>query len=261
MGKFASTGANPGYNTSIVSDGLKETTMSTTPTLTTADELFLMPDDGFRYELVKGELRRMPPAGGEHGAVAINSAVMIAQFVKARGLGVVFAADTGFKIASEPDTVRVPDLAFVRRERIADGGIPREFWPGAPDLAVEVISPGDTYTEVEEKVHDWLNAGALMVLVLNQRTHTVTIYTSHTDVVRLTTADTLDGGEVLPGFTCRVAELFVLTHMEDRFAASNSWVSTMHFPEIGAMYARYRDLLLDRHRTGPAHPGEGPVGT
>lgn len=183
--------------------------MSTTPTLTTADELFMMPDDGFRYELVRGEIRRMPPAGSEHGAVIMNIGTPLDQFVKANGLGVVFGAETGFKIASEPDTVRAPDLAFVRRERIPEEGIPRGFWPGAPDLAVEVVSPGDTYTEVEEKVHDWLNAGTRMVLVLNPRTRTVAVYTSHTDVVRLTESDTLDGGEVLPGFTCRVAELFI----------------------------------------------------
>ena len=180
--------------------------MSTTPTLATADELFMMPDDGFRYELVKGEVRRMPPAGSEHGAVAAHVAAVIAQFVKADGLGVVFGAETGFKIASDPDSVRAPDLAFVRRERIPEVGVPRGFWPGAPDLAVEVISPGDTYTEVEEKVNDWLNAGTRMVLVLNPRTRTVTVYTSHTDVVRLTDSDTLDGGELLPGFTYQVAE-------------------------------------------------------
>ena len=183
--------------------------MSTTRTLTTADELFMMPDDGFRYELVRGEIRRMPPAGSEHGAVIMNIATPLDQFVKAHGLGVVFGAETGFKIASEPDTVRAPDLAFVRRDRIPEEGIPRGFWPGAPDLAVEVVSPGDTYTEVEEKVYDWLNAGTRMVLVLNPRTRTVAVYTSHTVVVRLTELDTLDGGEVLPGFTCRVAELFI----------------------------------------------------
>jgi Uma2 family endonuclease len=151
----------------------------------------------------------MPPAGSEHGAIAMNFGVVIGQFVRATGLGLVFGADTGFKIASNPDTVRAPDFAFVRRERIPEGGIPRGFWPGAPDLAVEVISPSDTYSEVEEKVNDWLSAGTRMVLVLNPRTHTVTAYTSPTDVVRLTASDTLSGGEVLPGFTCRVSELFV----------------------------------------------------
>jgi Uma2 family endonuclease len=207
--KFASPATNSGYNTSVAADGAKEVTMSTTHTMVTADELFMMPDDGFRYELVQGELRRMPPAGSEHGAVIMNIGTPLDQFVKAHGLGVVFGAETGFKIASEPDTVRAPDLAFVRRERIPEEGIPRGFWPGAPDLAVEVISPGDTYTEVEEKVNDWLNAGTHIVLVLNPRTRTVTVYTSHTDVARLTESDTLDGDELLPGFTCRVAELFV----------------------------------------------------
>jgi Uma2 family endonuclease len=105
--------------------------------------------------------------------------------------------------------VRAPDLAFIRRERIPVAGIPRGFWPGAPDLAVEVISPGDTYTEVEEKVNEWLSAGTRMVLVLNPRTRMVTIYTSPAEVVRLAESDTLDGGEVLPGFSCRVTELFV----------------------------------------------------
>jgi Uma2 family endonuclease len=151
----------------------------------------------------------MPPAGSEHGAVAINIALVVAQFVKAHRLGVVFGAETGFKIASDPDTVRAPDLAFIRRERIPAEGIPRGFWPGAPDLAVEVISPGDTYTEVEENTSDWLNAGTRLVLVLNPRTRTVTVHTSPTDVIRLTDSDTLHGGDLLPGFSCRVAELFV----------------------------------------------------
>jgi Uma2 family endonuclease len=208
-GEFASLAGNSGYNTSRPADEPKEVTMRTTPTLVTADELFTMPDDGFRYELIKGELRRMPPAGSEHGAISINIAVVVGQFVKAHGLGVVFGADTGFKIASDPDTVHAPDLAFVRRERIPEAGIPQGYWPGAPDLAVEVVSPSDTYTEVEEKVSDWLNAGMRLVLVLNPRRRTVTVSTSPTDVVRLTEADTLNGGDVLPGFTCRVADLFV----------------------------------------------------
>jgi Uma2 family endonuclease len=208
-GEFASLAVNSGYNTSMPVDEPREVTMRTTPTLVTADELFMMPDDGFRYELIEGELRRMPPAGSEHGAISINIALVVGQFVKAHNLGVVFGAETGFKIASDPDTVRAPDLAFVRRERIPDSGIPQGYWPGAPDLAVEVVSPSDTYTEVEEKVSDWLNAGARLVLVLNPRRRTVAVYTSPTDVARLTESDTLNGGDVLPGFTCRVAELFV----------------------------------------------------
>jgi Uma2 family endonuclease len=183
--------------------------MSTMPTLVTADELCTLPDDGFRYELVRGEVRRMPPAGSEHGAVVMNLGSPLHAFVRSHDLGVVLGAETGFKIASDPDTVRAPDLAFVRCERIPESGIPSGFWLGAPDLAVEVISPSDTYTEVEEKVHDWLKAGTRMVLVLNPRTRTVTIYTFSTIVVQLTESDTLTGGEVLPAFTCQVSGLFM----------------------------------------------------
>ena len=182
--------------------------MRTAKTLTTADELFAMPDDGFRYELVKGELRRMPPSGSEHGAIVVNFAVLVGQFVKANAFGVVFAAETGFRLASDPDTVRAPDLAFVRRERIPEGGIPREFWTGAPDLVVEVVSPGDRYTEVEEKAQDWLDTGTRMVVVVNPRTRTVTVYHSPTEVIRLTESDLFNGDDVLPGFTCRVSEFF-----------------------------------------------------
>src|ERR671923_2366815 len=120
--KFASPGANSGYNSSIVPDRLKEVTTGTTPTLATADESFAMPAGGFRYEQINGEIRRTPPAGSEHGAVIMNIGAPFHQFVKAHGLGVVFGAETGFKIASDPDTVRAPDLAFVRRARIPEAG-------------------------------------------------------------------------------------------------------------------------------------------
>jgi Uma2 family endonuclease len=187
----------------------QEVTMNPTQTHTTADELLRLPDDGCRYELIRGELRRMPPAGSEHGAIAINIGVVIGQFVKTHGLGVVFGAETGFKLASDPDTVRAPDLAFVRRERIPPEGMPQGCWPGAPDLAVEVVSPSDTYTAVEEKVREWLDAGTRLVLVVTPRTRTVTMHASQTQVTRLTESDLLTGGEVLPGFSCRVAELFL----------------------------------------------------
>ncbi|HEX8353452.1 MAG TPA: Uma2 family endonuclease, partial [Pyrinomonadaceae bacterium] len=117
--------------------------MTTTLQRSTASELFVMPHDGSRYELVKGELRKMSPSGSEHGAIIINISVLLAQHVKSKKLGVCFGAETGFKIAADPDTVRAPDVAFVRRERIPESGIPKKFWPGAPDLAVEVLSPGD----------------------------------------------------------------------------------------------------------------------
>jgi len=130
--------------------------MTTIKSLMTAGELLYMPDDGFRYELVKGELLRMAPAGSEHGVTVMNITLPLAVFVKAHNLGIVFGAGTGFKIASDPDTVRAPDVAFVHRDRVPESGIPKSFWPGAPDLAVEVVSPNDTKAEVEDKVGEGL---------------------------------------------------------------------------------------------------------
>jgi Uma2 family endonuclease len=182
--------------------------MSATMTLVTAEELIRMPDDGYRYELIKGEVQRMPPTGGEHGAITMSLGFLLNAHVRKNNLGVVFAAETGFKIASDPDTVRAPDAAFVRRERIPPEGIPKGYWPGAPDLAVEVVSPNDTYTEVEEKVFEWLDAGAQMVVVVNPRRRAVTVYRSREQITALGEGSTLGGGDVLPGFTCQVSELF-----------------------------------------------------
>jgi Uma2 family endonuclease len=187
----------------------RRTSMTTTLQRSTASELFGMPDDGFRYELVKGELRKMSPSGWEHGVIVVNVTVLLAPYVKANKLGVCSGAETGFKIASDPDTVRAPDLAFVSQDRIPEGGVPKKFWPGAPDLAVEVLSPGDTRAEVDEKVKDWLQAGARAVWVINPKRRSVSVYSPATDVTRLSEGDELEGGEVVPGFRCKVSEIFV----------------------------------------------------
>ncbi len=183
--------------------------MTQTLQRSTASELFERPDDGFRYELVRGELRKMSPAGGEHGVVVANATLLLGRHVKINNLGVCCGAETGFKIASDPDTVRAPDLAFVSRERIPEGGVPKKFWALAPDLAVEVVSPGDTFSEVEEKVEGWLAAGARAVWVFDPKRRCATLYRSMTDVTRLSEGDELDGGEVIPGFRCKVSEIFV----------------------------------------------------
>lgn len=168
-----------------------------------------MPDDGFRYELVKGELRRTPLAGAEHGMVCVNVIVTLARHIKLHGLGQGFGTGTGFQIASHPDTVRAADVAFVARGRIPESSIPETFWPGAPDLAVEVLGPDETYSEVEEKIEDWLGAGTRAVWIVNPERRCVTVYRSLTDVTRLSEGDELDGGEVVPGFRCKVSEIFV----------------------------------------------------
>jgi Uma2 family endonuclease len=182
--------------------------MSTTTQLITADDLLRMPDDGLRYELVKGKLIAMPPAGNIHGKRAMRLGWRLAQHVEAHHLGVVFAAETGFKLASDPDTVRGVDIAFVSQKRVDEVGDVEGYWPGAPDLAVEVVSPGDTYTEVEEKVAEYLDAGVKAVWVVNPRRRSITIYRSLSDITILTEQDTLDAGDVVPGFRCRVGEVF-----------------------------------------------------
>ena len=114
---------------------------------------------GHRYELVRGELREMPPAGHVHGEIALSIGAELRQFVKENRLGKTYAAETGFKVATSPDHVLAADAAFIRRERAENVGESTGFWPGAPDLAVEVISPRDTYSDVAEKALDWLGAG------------------------------------------------------------------------------------------------------
>ncbi|MET0396185.1 MAG: Uma2 family endonuclease [Longimicrobiaceae bacterium] len=174
----------------------------------TADELLRMPDDGFRYELVRGEIRKMTPAGGEHGRVGGNLMISLGGYVRAHRLGAVYLAETGFRLASDPDTVRAPDVSFIRSERVQVLGVVRGYVPGAPDLAVEVVSPGDTYTEVGEKVLQWLDAGTRMVIVVDPWKRWVTVYHSRDDIHVLGEDDVLDGGDVVPGWSMQVGELF-----------------------------------------------------
>src|SRR2546423_4230606 len=174
----------------------------------TAEELLAMPDDGWRYELVKGELFQMAPTGDEHGQVTMELATALHRHVKEHELGRVYAAETGFKLESNPDTVRAPDVAFVRRELVETTGKLTGYRPGAPDLAVEVLSPSDRTAKVEAKVRQWIESGARMVWVVSPKLHTVTVYSSLIDFVTLTEKDSLDGGDVIPGFQMRVAEIF-----------------------------------------------------
>jgi Uma2 family endonuclease len=174
----------------------------------TADELLAMPDDGYRYELVKGELRKMAPTGDEHGDVTMELAGALHQHVKQHNLGKVYAAETGFKLGSDPDTVRAPDIAFVALDKVQRTGRLRGFRSGAPDLAVEVLSPSDRVSGVEDKVAEWLDGGARMVWVVSPKLHTVTVYRSLTDIVTLTEKDALDGGDVVRGFKIEVAKIF-----------------------------------------------------
>ncbi|MCA1594583.1 MAG: Uma2 family endonuclease, partial [Acidobacteria bacterium] len=179
--------------------------MSATTQLTTAEELLKLPRGRFRYELIEGELRQMSPAGYDHGKLAARLTGVLIQHVEENDLGDVCAAETGFRLRSNPDTVRAPDVAFIRSERVGEVGAAKGYGVGAPDLAVEVNSPGDTVNEVEQKVEEWLEAGASLVWVVSPKLHTVTVYRSRTDIVVLTENDTLDGEAVVPGFQYSVS--------------------------------------------------------
>ena len=182
--------------------------MSTEVQLMTADELLALPQGEFRYELVNGELKKMSPAGQKHGRITVRLTEPLAKHVRENQLGQVYAAETGFKLKSNPDTVRAADIAFIRKERLAALGETESFWPGAPDLAVEVNSPSDTVLEVEKKVMEWLEFGSRLVWVVSSKLNTVTVYRSLREIEVLTAADTLDGGDVIPGFQIAVAKIF-----------------------------------------------------
>ena len=175
--------------------------------ITTAEELLDMPDDGYRYELVRGELRKMAPAGSEHGDISADIHGSLHPYVRANNLGKTRIAEPGFILERAPDSVRAPDIAFVRRERIEAIGRTTRYWPEAPDLAIEVISPNDRYSEVNEKVADWLAAGTRMVVVANPRNRTVNVHTPD-NTTTLTMGDTLDGGDVVPGWQMPLTDIF-----------------------------------------------------
>ena len=182
--------------------------MVTTTTHVTDEELSNMPDDGFRYELVRGELRKMAPAGQFHGEYAMSIGAPLAVHVKANRLGKVYAAETGFKLESDPDHVRAPDAAFISSERLKEIGESHGFVSGAPDVAVEVISPSDRYTDVDEKVSDWFDAGTLAVILVDPRRRVVKVHRSLTDVTVLNESDTLAVDDIVLGWQMRVGDIF-----------------------------------------------------
>ena len=183
--------------------------MRTLKKLFTAEDLLCLSATGRRLELVKGKVYEMAPAGGRHGHAAINGgSTVLNVHVRSNRPGRVFAAETGFILRHDPDTVRAPDVSFISRSRLALDEIPDGYIDLAPDLVVEVVSPNDRRREVREKVEEWLNAGVRLVWVLYPATRSAIVYRSLNDVTHLTADGFLDGEDIVPGFTCRLAELF-----------------------------------------------------
>jgi Uma2 family endonuclease len=180
--------------------------MLTAEKLVTADELLAMPNSKHLL-LVKGVLRKMSPVGWTHGKHASRIDTELRRFVEANDLGEV-GVEIGFRLSSDPDTVLAPDVAFVAKARIPAEAELSGYFPGAPDIAVEVISPGETDEEVQEKVALYLQAGARQVWAVRPKRRTVTVHYPDGTARTLTEAMTLSGEDVLPGFGLALSELF-----------------------------------------------------
>ncbi|MGD1059546.1 MAG: Uma2 family endonuclease [Solirubrobacteraceae bacterium] len=172
-----------------------------------AEDLWNLPDDGMRHELIEGCLRTMTPAGAEHGRVAMTAGRLLSVHVQATDTGVTFGAETGFVLGSDPDTVRAPDAAFVSKAQSDAVGRTVRFWPGPPDFAVEVVSPGDSVSEVDAKAMGWITAGSTACLVLDPARGTATVYRAGGDV-RICKDGELDLSDAVPGWRVAVADFF-----------------------------------------------------
>lgn len=184
--------------------------MSTTSTaLMTAEELMELPHgEGFRYELINGELEKTMSAGFPHGRIAARLLVLLGNFIWDHGLGEVGAAETGFQLTFNPDTVLAPDVAFISKERLEQVGETERFWPAAPDLVVEVLSPSDRPSKVNKKTLLWLSYGAKQVWIVNPKDRTVSVHRSPTNVTTFYGSDYLEAQDLLPGFRLSPDRIF-----------------------------------------------------
>ena len=180
--------------------------MSVDTRLFTADELLRLPEDGSRYELVEGELKKMSPSGADHSMIAVLIASSMLHHVRKHGLGTVYGADGGFVLGRGPDTVRSPDVAFVSAARAVRTP---QFFPGPPDLAVEVISPSDLASEVNFKTSQYLRAGTRAVIVVDPEKRIVYVHRlSGTDVLTKIAETVLEVDDVVPGWRMPLSEIF-----------------------------------------------------
>lgn len=172
------------------------------------EDLGRIPDDGYRYELQSGELVSEPMPGFRHGRIAATIASLVRDHVRRSSLGLVVVVEAGFLLSRAPDTVRGPDVALVARDRLEAIDDDRKAFPGAPDLAIEIVSPSNTPADVHAKVADYLAAGTRLVWVVDPETEQVTVYRQLLRPRRLSPGDTLDGEDVIPGLRVGIAEIF-----------------------------------------------------
>lgn len=181
---------------------------TTKPQLLTADDLLRLHSEGVKGELIMGVLHKKLPSGLEHGQIVANHLMVLGPFVKARRLGRVFGSDTGVQLERGPDTVREPDVAFISAERMPLDLRERRYAQVVPDLVVEIVSPNDRPVPVFDKAQMWLRHGVRLVWITDPEARTITALPQSGPPRVFTYADTLDAGDVLPGFTCRVQDIF-----------------------------------------------------
>lgn len=181
---------------------------TTRPELLTDDDLLRLSSEGVQGELIRGVFHETMSAGVNHGRIVVELVLLLGAFVMPRRLGTLLASDTGVLLERDPDTVRGPDVAFILSERMPIG----EDLPGyseiVPDLVVEVASPSDSLAEVKRKALMWLDHGVGVVWVARPTARLMDVYLADGSTLTLTEDDTLNGGEILPGFTCQVSDVF-----------------------------------------------------
>ena len=176
--------------------------------LLTADDLLRLSGEGVRGELIRGVLCETMPTGREHGQIVVNMVILLGNFIKPRRLGVLTASDSGVWLERDPDTVREPDIAFFAAETSPLDQRVTGYAEIAPDLVVEIASPGDTRRELNDKARMWLSFGTRLVWVVHPDPRTVEVHRPNHPVTTLSQAQALHGFDVLPGFTCQVSTLF-----------------------------------------------------
>jgi Uma2 family endonuclease len=171
----------------------------------TDEELMQLPKNGCKYEYVHGELV-MSPAGLIQEKVGTRLIYLISSYLEDNPVAEILGSNAGFRMPS--GNLRSPDISVVRLERLPDGEVPKGFGYFAPDLAIEVLSPNQTPASLREKIEEYFANGTQLVWLINEERRTVMVYRSPNDVLTLNEPDTIDGSPVLPGFACRVSEIF-----------------------------------------------------
>ncbi len=176
--------------------------------LITAAELLRLYSEGVRGELIRGELYETMPSGQQHGEIAMQIGHLLLRFVRPRRLGRVMGSDAGVWLERDPDTVREPDVAFFAADKMPPGETVRGYAEAVPNLVVEIASPSNSAREVRDKARMWLSFGVRLVWVVYPDARAVELHTVDGGRRVLAEGDTLDGGDVLPGFSCEVSDIF-----------------------------------------------------